>query len=239
MAVPALTLQNTNYLPGRGLIYQTHLRGNSLKYVDKLNDQARANASKAAFQTGLERALLNKKYWDDLLEKLRKMGGGGGSDLKFDRIAVSMQLMNFLSNKMVQALIENWNKEFLRLLNNLPNQIKNTTQNILLPALQNIGKVFFGGLTNIFLLIVHRDARQGRLYNMPQQMFAFIGILSFQLNKFKELLKGIDFKKGIKKIKKTIVDFFVEMKDEILYIAKVLNSFWQEIFSMFKITKNN
>ena len=54
-------------------------------------------SSKIAQQAAMERALLNQKYWDELLEKLRKMGGGGGGggDSRFDRVVVSMQLMNF------------------------------------------------------------------------------------------------------------------------------------------------
>lgn len=188
------------------------------------NDQSQALASKIAFQANMERALLNQKYWDELLEKLRKMGGGGGggNDTRFDRIAVSMQLMSFLSNKTIQAMIKNFNGEFLKLMNNISNHFQGANQNVFVASLQKFGKAIFDGFANIISLIVRRDAPTARLDDAIPQLLSFVGMLSFQLNKLKELMKKLDIKGKLKKIKNVILDFFVEMKEEVLNMVDSL-----------------
>ena len=196
---------------------------NHLRLV-RNNDQSQVLASKIAFQANMERSLLNQKYWDELLEKLRKMGGGGGgrNDTRFDRIAVSMQLMSFLSNKTIQAIIENFNKEFLKLMNNISNHLQSTNQNVFVASLQKFGKAIFNGFANIISLIIRRNAPLTRLYDAIPQLLSFVGMLSFQLNKLKELMKKLDIKGKLKKIKNVILDFFVEMKEEVLNMVDSL-----------------
>lgn len=158
-------------------------------------------------QAYIDKALLEKKYWDDLLEKLRKSGGGGGgSDPRFDRIAVSMQLSNFLSNKQIKAIFNNFTKEFLTLANNILNQIQSSNKNVFVSDLQKIGKMFLNGLQNVISFIIRRDVATLRLYNASQHLLSLIGVLSFQLNKLKKILEK-DLKELIGKLN-LISDFF-------------------------------
>ena len=206
----------------------------NLKLV--LNNQLQANASKAAFNAQMERASLSQKYWEEILEKLRKAGGGGGggNDKSFDRIAVSMMLSNFLSSKTIQAMLRNFGVELFD-LNKISNQIKNTNQNVFISVIQNIGKVILNHLTNALSLIVRKDTPMGRLYTTSNQLSSLIGALSFQLNKLKEILendlkeaiKKLDVKEKLKKVKTFMLDFFVEMKDDLLLTLK---SFTERIF---------
>jgi len=167
----------------------------------------------------LERSLLEKKYWDDLLEKLRKMGGGGGSDPRFDRIAVSMQLMNFLGDKQIQAMVQNFAKEFLKTLDNFSIKLSSVNQNIFVSWFQKIGNVIFNGLPNIISLITRRDAPTGRLYNATNHFLSIISVIAFQLNKLKEILgedlkelvRKLDVKSKMKRIKQALLDFFLEI----------------------------
>ncbi len=209
-----------SFQTSRGLPRQTQVRTKpNLRLV--INNQLQTNASKAAFNAGMERAQLNQKYWNDLLEKLRKAGGGGGggNDNRFDRIAVSMMLSNFLSNKTIQAMLRNFGVELFD-TNNIANQTRNANQIQTGNVLQVIGKFAFNHLTNAISLIVRRDAPAGRLYS---QFSALAGILSFQMNKLKEILeedlkefiKKLDVKEKMKKIKTFVLDFFVEMKEEL------------------------
>ena len=185
-------------------------------------------ASKIAFDAGMERARLNQAYWEELLKKLRRMGGGGGSDTRFDRVKVSMQLMNFLSHKMIQAIMRNFNSEFLKLTDNISNQSQSINQNIFITNIHKIGKIVFNGLTNVVLLIGRMGITNRAYANIvTTQLSSFLGILSFELNKLKEILKEelkdrikkLDVKEKIRKMKTAALDFFVEMKDEILSLV--------------------
>ena len=212
MSVQSIRLQISNYQPvDRGLIHQTHSKGHNFKMIDKLNLQSRETASKIAFQAVLERALLNKKYWDELLDKLRKMGGGGGgSDLRFDRIAVSMQLMNFLSNKTIYAMVKNFTQEFLKSMDNFLNKSHIFNQNVFVAGMQKIVGTVFNGITNIISLITRRDAPSGRLYSRTSNvLLSLAGAMSFQINKLKEILEK-ELKRFLKKLKITLLDFFAE-----------------------------
>ncbi len=197
------------------------------------NNQLQTNTSKAAFNTSMERALLSQKYWDELLEKLRRAGGGGGggNDKRFDRVAVSMMLSNFLSNKTIQAMLQNFGVELFD-LNQILNQSKNVNQNVSLNIIQNIGKMILNNLTNAISLIIRRDVPSARLYTALIQLSSLIELISFQLKKLKEILeedlkeaiKKLDVKEKMRKIKAALTDFFVEMKDELLNFIEFVKS---------------
>ena len=228
----------------RGLLQQTQASNNRKVYTRTgkpnlrlvSNNQLQANATKAAFNASMERAQLSQKYWDEILEKLRKAGGGGGggNDKRFDRIAVSMMLSNFLSNKTIQAMLRNFGVEIFG-LNKISNQMNNAGQSISGNLVRMIGNIISNGITNMISLIVRRDAPTGRLYTVSSQLSALIGILSFQLNKLKEILeedlkefiKKLDVKEKIKRVKTFVLDFFIEMKDELLL---ALRSFTEKTF---------
>ena len=208
-----------SFQTSRGLPWQTLPRTRpNLRLV--VNNQLQANASKAAFNASMERASLSQKYWEELLEKLRRAGGGGGggNDKSFDRIAVSMMLSNFLSNKTIQAMLRNFGVEMFG-LNKISNQINNANQNVFISVIQNIGKMILNHLTNALSLIVRKDAPSGRLYTALNILPVLIGILSFQFNKLKEILEE-DLKEKIRKIKTAIKDFFVEMKEHVLSVIE-------------------
>ncbi|OGI07873.1 MAG: hypothetical protein A3F80_00325 [Candidatus Melainabacteria bacterium RIFCSPLOWO2_12_FULL_35_11] len=185
-----------------------------------------SSVSKAALNASMERAELSQKYWNELLEKLRKAGGGGGggNDNRFDRIAVSMMLNNFLSNKIIQAILRNFGVELFG-LNKIPNQINNTNQNMTGNVIQMIGKFVISIATGSGLL---QQIPMVTIKSLVNHLIGLAGILSFQMNKLKEILeedlkefiKKLDIKEKMRKIKTVIVDFFVEMKDDLLSILK-------------------
>ena len=190
--------------------------------LSKINYQ-RSVVQKISFQASMERAVLNQRYWDEILEKLRKAGGGGSSsDPKFDRIAVSMQLVNFLSNKQIQQMIRNLTNEFLKAMDTMPVQLQDLKRNLFITNIKTIGGKIITGLINIISLIIRRDAPDMRLYGVSNQLIGLVGIISFR---FKELIKEFDVKRKLKKIKNTILDFFVEMKEEILNVIDFLKSY--------------
>ena len=208
-----------SFQTSRGLPWQTLPRTRpNLRLVS--NNQLQTNASKAAFNTSMERAELSQKYWEELLEKLRRAGGGGGNDKKFDRIAVSMMLSNFLSNKTIQAMLRNFGVELFG-LNKIPNQINNANQNIFINVIQNIGEMILNSITNALSLIVRRDAPLGRLYTALKVLPALIGSLSFQLNKLKEILEE-DLKEFIKKL--DVKEKMKKMKEQLLNIVEFVKS---------------
>ena len=226
--------------PGRGYVSYTGRPNLKLVSSNKLDD-SRAVASKIAFTAQMERALLNNQYWDDLLEKLRKAGGGGGGGSQFDRVTVSMQLISFLTDKAIQAIIKNFNTELLKQANDLTNHLQNANQNNFAGLIQKIGNMILNGITNTISIIIHRDTPMGRLYAVSTQLSSLIGGVSFQLNKLKELLeedlkeliRKLDVKEKIRKVKKALLDFFVEMKEELKDITKLLTNFcnpWLQTF---------
>ncbi|OGI20730.1 MAG: hypothetical protein A3B68_09335 [Candidatus Melainabacteria bacterium RIFCSPHIGHO2_02_FULL_34_12] len=198
----------------------------------KLIDTGRAIASKAAFEASLQRSQLSQKYWDELLEKLRKAGGGGGGSSNFDRVTVSMQLMNFLSNKAILAILKSFNVEFLKLTNNISEQLQKPSQNQFLAGIQKIGFTIFSGIAFIVATVIRKGLLQQAPTGMKLQIPALAVSVSFQLNKLKEILeeelkeliKKLDVKEKIRRLKASVTDFFVEMKREIINVVEWLKS---------------
>src|SRR3989338_833942 len=198
----------------------------------KLIDTGRAIASKAAFEASLQRSQLSQKYWDELLEKLRKAGGGGGGSSNFDRVTVSMQLMNFLSNKAILAILKSFNVEFLKLTNNISEQLQKPSQNQFLAVIQKIGFTIFSGIAFIVATVIRKGLLQQAPTGMKLQIPALAVSVSFQLNKLKEILeeelkeliKKLDVKEKIRRLKASVTDFFVEMKREIINVVEWLKS---------------
>ena len=179
----------------------------------------------------MERAILNRQFWDELMEKLRKAGGGGGGSLDFDRIKVSMQLISFLSNKTIQAMLNNLKFEVFGTSNNVLNKVSTQsnfagnviqfvtsfTLNIISSLIGNLGKI-----VNI----------QNISKSVTNTLSVFAGILSFQLNKLKEILledlkeiiRKLDVKEKIRKIKIALRDFFVELREETLSVIEFVRS---------------
>lgn len=184
-------------------------RGNlQLVDLDSLT-KSRDIASKAAYETSLMKALENKKFWDELLEKLRKSGGGGGGSRKIDKILTSLMFANFLSNKTIQAILKNFNLEFLKLTKNISSQPLGINQNPIVIGLQKVGTVVFNQVINMISLITSRDAATLRLYDITRRVSILAGMISFQLNKLKEVLEEelkelitkLDVKEKIRKVK--------------------------------------
>ena len=224
--------------PNLGLINQTQI------------GKSQMLASKIAFQASMERALLNQKYWNDLLEKLRKMGGGGGSsDSRFDRVLVSMQLMNFLSNKTIQAMLRNFTGEFMKLVNELGKSFINNNP-VLFANIQRIGEFVTSSMSFVFAglnraLNIGRDMINRVSIGTINQLSGFLGVISFQLNKLQEILqeklneliKKSDVKGKMRKIKVALLDFFVEMKEEVLELFKEVVTFFSGFYDL--IYSNN
>ena len=180
----AVEMTRTPIIPNRVISKYVSVGRPNLRLVDN----SKVISSKISFQASMEKAMLSQKYWNDLLEKLRKGGGGGGGDTRFDRVAVSMQLMNFLSDKTIQAMLRNFTGEILNITGNISGQIQNASQNPLANVIQRIGSMISLSMTNVILFIVRRDVPSAHLYTVSTQLSSLIGILSFQLNKLKEIL---------------------------------------------------
>ena len=204
----------------------------------KLIDTGRSIASKIAFEASMQRAQLNQKYWDDILQKLRKAGGGGGGS-RFDRIIVSMQLMNFLSNKTIQAMLRNFIGDMNESRSSHKNILDiNSSSSVSIP--QKIGNIILRGLSIMFLLSVRTNALFGRLHGTTHKISHFVSILSFQLNKLKELLeedlkesiKKLDVKEKLKRIKTIAMDIFATIQSELVETIGELKSIIKRIFSL-------
>ena len=129
---------------------------------------------------------------------------------------------------MIQAIMRNFNSEFLKLTDSISNQSQSINQNIFITNIHKIGKIICNGLTNVVLLIGRMGVTNRAYANtITTQLSSFLGIVSFELNKLKEILKEelkhriekLDVKEKIRKMKTAALDFFVEMKDEILSLV--------------------
>lgn len=203
----------------------------SNRILNTKSDFSKSSAQNEAFKVAMERVLIAKKIWEDFLEKLRKSGGGGGGSLRrIDRIAVSMMLSTFLSDKMVKALIENLNFEFLKQTAFMNNSIN---QNPLFQSVLKLGNIFVNSLINTGTQIAKSPIVQNigkNISNFLRQVSILAIAFSFQLNKLKELIekeldemiKKLDIKTRVNNIKKIVVDFFVEFKEGLLDIWEAL-----------------
>ena len=202
----------------RGVVNHTP----TLRIVNHNSDIAKSNASQAAFQAAINRMILQKKIWEDFLEKLKQGGGGGGGSMKrLDRIAVSFMLMNYLSDKAMKAIMENFNLAFLKLqfVQN-PGQIGN--QDIIGNIVLKTGANILNIITNTMGMLIKNSGVQmlfayiksayiksgvGALHAAP-----LLAAFSFQLNKLKgiieeelrESIRKLDVKEKIKKIKEVM-----------------------------------
>lgn len=210
-------------------IQPTYYRGSSIYYLDikslqSTSDKLKSTSSKLSQEAAFLKALENKKYWDEILEKLKKSGGGGGSnDRRFDRIVVSMMLTNFLSNKMIQALMRNLKIEFENLIIDIPRlQIKNSN-NQLINFVSSVYK-----FSTLALELIQATLIKFTNINMIQKTMKvfneFAGLVSFQLNKLEDSIKRLDVKEKIKKIKTKVVDYFIELREEIFDTLDFLKS---------------
>ena len=191
-------------------------------------NNVQAKGAETALKASLERARLNNEYWEKLLEKLRKSGGGGGDSKSFDRITVSMMLSNFLSKKAALNLFRNFTSERSD-LNNLPQFIDTGKQISFDNVVKVIGKlaspfIFSAGLLLKIPVVISQ--------RITAQIISLLGILSFQLNKLKEVLeedlkesvKKLDVREKIKTAKSELLDFFIEIKEWLLNSVRLVLS---------------
>ena len=91
----------------------------------------------------------------------------------------------------------------------------------------------FNGLINVLSLITRKDVVTLRFYNATNQLMGLLSTFTFQLNKLKEILeqelkeaiRKLDVKEKMRKIKTALVDFFVEMKEELIETINLLKSY--------------
>ncbi len=192
------------------------------------------NVSKLSFEASMERAQLNQRYWDELLKKLRKSGGGSGGSSQFDRIAVSMMLTNFLSNKAIQALLRNFIGESSNQNLNVVNLHQYSVQNGIISFMQTMYD-FASPLINNFSSLANAvKSLSSKAYTkLSSELSSVLTILSFQLHKlkevleqdFKEAIKKLDVKEKLKKTRIALNDYFIELGDDLINSVNTLKSY--------------
>ena len=228
---------NYNYRP-IGQQVKNYSNGFSRKRINPFSTTALDNLKKAsqetAFKVLLEKTGLSNKLWADYLEKLRKAGGGGGSDSKFDRIAVSMMLSNFLSNKQIRELINNLTREFVSVCENLFDKNPQLNINFLLP-LKQITKLGINILSNLSNALFNKNLLNVlniNLKNFSLLVLGFLVMASSSFHKLKEIIeeelrkaiKKTKIKNKLNKIEGLICNFVVDLKE---LIKKIFSSFNQ------------
>ncbi len=189
--------------------------------------------AKIMLNASMEKAQLNQRFWDELLEKLKKGGGGGGGS-SFDRVKVSMQLMDFISNKMIQSLLKNINSSDIKtpnidkseqLITNQTLNLFNTVSNIVFKVVLTITGI------NLSSLKTNNNARiiTDRISNI---LISF----SFQLNKLKEeifekikdVFKKLKIKERLKKAQAIVFDIFVQLEETLIKKVNLLRKSLEE-----------
>ena len=229
---PQVVYKPVSRQTGRVSTRRANLRLVSLKNLDKSRTVTQDNAFRAA----MERALLNQKYWDELLEKLRKSGGGGGGNKRFDKIAVSMMLTNFLNNKTILAMMRNFSFALLKLENNIGRLGTSTNQSLVSSFLSKFTQQAKSVFMNLSmpLRVLNRTVLQ-TVTHLSTSLLTFAGALSAQINKLKEtlmeelneLLKKLDVKGKTKKLQAMLSDFFVELKGYVKNILQIFSTLKQ------------
>ena len=180
-----------------------------------------------SYNTALERTMQSQREWAEFLRKLREGGGGGGGgSRRYDKIAMSMKWINFLSGKLIQNLMQN--AKMLPLLTHTNTiQTKNINQSYSLNLIQKAGFFLSKGLSNIISLLARNNLlinAQKTLSLISKEFNEILQIVSFQLNKLKEVLeqelkeatRKMDIREKIKEGTKLIIDFFVKLTENIL-----------------------
>ena len=179
-----------------------------------------------SYNTALERTMQSQREWAEFLRKLREGGGGGGGgSRRYDKIAMSMKWINFLSGKLIQNLMQS--AKTLPLLTSTNTiQTKNINQSHSLNLMQKAGFFLSKGLSNIISLLARNNLlinAQKTLSLISKEFNEILQIVSFQLNKLKEVLeqelkeaRKMDIREKIKEGTKLIIDFFVKLTENIL-----------------------
>jgi hypothetical protein len=193
-------------------------------------EKIKSISSKVSQETTLLKALENKKFWDELLEKLRKSGGGGGNDSRFDRIAVSMMLSNFLTNKMILALMRNLRINPENILSSVIKTESKSSNHFFINFASSVHKIFvspFGSIQTSLIRFTNTNTIQKtiKLFN------EIAGILSFQLNRLKEATSK-KIKSNLKKIKESTVTFIESIINEAIYYMEFLGRTIEQNLSM-------
>ncbi|MBI1858606.1 MAG: hypothetical protein HYR97_05795 [Candidatus Melainabacteria bacterium] len=222
------------YIPRKASTGQTSTRTLNLRL-----DVSKSIASDGAFKAAMQRILVEKKIWEDFLEKLRQSGGGGGGSLRrIDRIAVSFMLMNFLSDKTMKALMQNFNIEFLK---QLAFSNDKSTQNPVVNFISQATFLIAHTVASIVASVVNSPVVQN-IGNMISTVVKGVSSLavyfSFQLNKLKELLekelneaiRKLDLKEKLQKLKEIVADFFVELKEETFNFIEFVKAKFKSYF---------
>lgn len=222
MAVQLARSPQVTYAPVTR-VSRSHYRGSVVSF-----DRVRESASKAAFNASMQRAVMNQKYWEDILEKLRKAGGGGGGGSRFDRITVSMQLMDFITKKMISAILENVKAGSLKAEGlNVGSSDKNITSAILSIIPQNVKSIFIPIIMNLNTQV--KNIFSSTTKTISNVLIAF----SAQINKLKQLIEEdlknifekLNIKGKLKKVQTVLFEFFVEMKEEVRNAVEFIKNF--------------
>ena len=198
----------------------------SVKLADKKNLSSKLISENETFKAMLERILLQRKQWEEFLERLRKSGGGGGNLKTIDRIAVSFMLSSFLNNKIMKALIEHFNFEFLK---QLMSQAKKNEINIPVLVFTVLLKILTGSKAQNTNSNIITKTLTGSISQLKKEILTLAIAFAFQLNKLKDILQE-DFRQTLKKIsirkrllefKEVFAEILMEIKDEVLNILEL------------------
>lgn len=182
-------------------------------------------------------AMMQKVRQENLIraleeERKRKAGGGGGgSSRKFDRVTVSMALMNFLSDKQIKAMIQNMDKALLQAEAKTSTNVDLSQLPILKNVLSIISKpvsVIVSSLLNIARGLIAKTVSLSKQLTIPiislaQAVSLKLGVLKDSLNELKEKLSKLNIKSKLKKLGVLVVEFIDEIKDTFSEVYSFFN----------------